>query len=220
MKRTRGAIANIAASIRRRALTRMSASPASRANSSFSKLVVAAISTDAGRSLRAGSTITARAGSISRTLGMDHSSYEGARAIRTTVIGSNSTRPHLLGRKLLRHPEEPGGETAVDRQHDSSDPRGGIRDQEERGLGNVLRLADPAQGVPGSQLLHHVRVDRFALVPDRGVDGARSDAVGADVELAVADGGVLGEIDHPRLGRAVGLLAEAHQAIDGADVDD
>src|SRR5687768_10754510 len=133
----------------------MSAPPASRANSSFSKLVVAAISTDAGRSVRNCPTITARAGSISRTLGMDHSSYEGARAIRTTVMASNGTRPHLLGRKLLCHPKQPGGDTAVNRQHDSGDPRGGIRDQEERGLSNVVRLADAAQRVPGSQLLHH-----------------------------------------------------------------
>src|SRR3712207_798956 len=110
MKRARGAIASRAASMRRRALTRMSASTANRANSASSNPVVAAISTDPGRNWRKPSTAMARAGSISRTLGMDRSWYDGG-----TNGGEWPDEESTLfllfgiGGQFPRHAEQPGG---------------------------------------------------------------------------------------------------------------
>src|SRR5215510_6330641 len=80
-------------------------------------------------------------------------------------------------------------------------------------MGNVLWLADPAQGIPFLQALENSWFLFEAFLPDGSANRAGSNRVSTDSMTAVADGKTLSQTNDPRFGRAVGLVAKVTEPV-------
>src|SRR5439155_20359185 len=87
------------------------------------------------------------------------------------------------------------------------DPPPFIGAQKHRRVRNIVRLTPPAGRIPLDETLEDYGVAVDPLLPDRRPDRARRDGVAPNPVPAVTDGYALGEVDHPRLGCAVSLVA-------------
>src|SRR5262249_28591418 len=116
------------------------------------------------------------------------------------------------------------GRAAVHHERRPGDPGRLVRGEKQDGLGDVFRLADPAQrdvlAPPGQDVLPVVAGLEAALRHRRG-NPARADGIDADALGRAVEGDGLGEQVAAALGRVVGReLGTPHDARHRGDVDD
>src|SRR5208337_2075772 len=148
------------------------------------------------------------------------------RCYKAGPVGSVERRAAQIGSSAAaRSGSGPGtgpshsGVASVDQVVAAGDEGCGVGGQEDRQRGNLVRCAEPSEGVLARDgrlgLLVEVRVD------ERRGDEAGSDRVDPHALCGVLESGVLGQADDRVLGGHVGsVIGEADRPEDRGDVDD
>src|SRR5664280_1606836 len=128
---------------------------------------------------------------------------------RRTVRNSGIVGRHTLRRHNLPcHGEVASEHAALDGQHDSRNPRGGIGCKEHERLGDVGWKPNAPQGIPPGGLLEHQRVLLYAMFPVLGCHRPGGYRVAPDTVATELHRDRLGEALQPGLRRGVRLVTD------------